>query len=104
MSHNDQSNAENCMVYVHTCGVTTLYAHLALAGQSAEGGAGWRPLVCTTRRPMIGIDVLIAPYPRHAPYGTVGSPQYKDGTSMAAPDPENASRRGSGSRPVRGGT
>ena len=67
-----------------------LYAHLALAGQ---GGAGWRPLVCTTRRPMIGIDVLIAPYPRHAPSGTVGSPQYKDGTSMAAPDPKNASRR-----------
>ena len=25
-----------------------------------------------------------------APCGTVGSPQYKDGTSMAAPDPKNA--------------
>ena len=37
-----------------------------------------------------GVAGLIVPYPRHAPCGTVGSPQYKDGTSMAAPDPKNA--------------
>jgi hypothetical protein len=36
-----------------------------------------------------GVANLIVTYPRHAPYATVGSPQYKDGTSMAAPDPKH---------------
>ena len=64
-----------------------------------------RPLVWATSRPTIGIDVLIVPHPRHALPGTVGSPEYKDGTSMAAPEPKmrlgrsgsrRAGRRGSG--------
>ena len=64
-----------------------------------------RPLVWATSRPTIGIDVLTVPHPRHAPPGTVGSPEYKDGTSMAAPEPKmrlggsgsrRAGRRGSG--------
>ena len=54
-------------------------------------------------RQSVGVAGLIVPYPRHAPCGTVGSPQYKDGTSMAAPDPNNAFWRlleQAGSRPV----
>ena len=50
----------------------------------------------------VGVAGLIVPYPRHAPCGTVGSPQYKDGTSMAAPDPKMrfGGSGAAGSRPV----
>ena len=55
--------------------------------RSASGRPGRgrkRPLVWATSRPTIRIDVLIVPHPRHAPPGTVGSPEYKDEPSIAA--------------------
>ena len=56
---------------------------------------GSRPVTYTVNRlcvsaTSVGVAGLIVPYPRHTPCGTMGSPQYKDGTSMAAPDPKNA--------------
>ena len=44
------------------------------------------------------IASLIVPNTRYGPSGAMSTPQYKDGTSMAAPDSENTSRRLSGSQ------
>ena len=54
------------------------------------GASGSRPVTYTVNplsdsalRQSVGGAGLIVPYPRHGPSGTMGSPQYKDGTSMA---------------------
>ena len=62
-----------------------------------------RPVTYTTSTTLrvgnqVGIASLIVPNSRHGPSGAMNTPQYKDGTSMAAPDSENSSRRLSGSQ------
>ena len=45
---------------------------------------GQSTLRCGNRLVAPSCAGLIIPYPPHGPSGTMGSPQYKDGTSMAA--------------------
>jgi hypothetical protein len=51
----------------------------------------WGPPILSALRQLVCGAGLITPYPLHGPYDTMGIPQYKDGTSMAALELNNAS-------------
>ena len=51
----------------------------------------WGPPILSSLRQSVGGAGLVVPYPLHGPSDTMGSPQYKDGTSMVALELNNAS-------------